>query len=264
MPPRLPQRPPRSFWTWALAGALSGLVCALLVFAPAHWLAAAVQQASHGRVLLSDARGTVWSGSAQLSLTGGAGSVDSTTLPSRVQWQIGLRWDRAVASLSASCCTPGPLSLELMPRWGGVEVSFMDGQSSWPAALLAGLGTPWNTVQPAGLLVLSSQGLSVALVQGRILIVGRAQLEARDLSSRLSTLHPLGSYRLTLQGGASPGLELGTLTGSLQLSGNGRWVGSRLHFEGTASAAADRVEALSNLLNIIGRRNGAQSIISLG
>jgi general secretion pathway protein N len=145
-----------------------------------------------------------------------------------------------------------------------VQISMTDGQSTWPASLLAGLGTPWNTLQPAGLLVLSSQGLSITSVEGRLAVVGQAQLEALDLSSRLSTLQPLGSYRLTLRGGAVPGIELDTLSGSLQLKGSGRWVGSRLHFEGVASATPERVEALSNLLNIIGRRNGAQSIISMG
>ena len=74
----------------------------------------------------------------------------------------------------------------------------------------------------------------------------------------------MGSYRIALQGGPSPSLELRTLEGSLQLSGQGQWVGRRLRFNGVASAAPDRVEALSNLLNILGRRDGARSIISVG
>mgnify|MGYP006994992472 CR=1 FL=1 len=57
---------------------------------------------------------------------------------------------------------------------------------------------------------------------------------------------------------------LETLEGALQLSGSGRWVGSRLHFNGAATAAPGREEALANLLNIIGRRSGARSIISIG
>ena len=40
--------------------------------------------------------------------------------------------------------------------------------------------------------------------------------------------------------------------------------GWRLRFEGAATAQADRIEALSNLLNIIGRRNGASSLIKIG
>ena len=100
--------------------------------------------------------------------------------------------------------------------------------------------------------------------QGRLQLQGRVQLDALALSSRLSTLRPMGSYRLTLQGGDSPQLELVTLDGALQLSGSGQWVGQRLRFAGEASAAPEREAALANLLNIIGRRSGARSLITLG
>ena len=49
-----------------------------------------------------------------------------------------------------------------------------------------------------------------------------------------------------------------------EATGTGQWVGGRLRFEGVASAAPDRLEALSNLLNIIGRRDGARSVIKVG
>ena len=74
----------------------------------------------------------------------------------------------------------------------------------------------------------------------------------------------MGSYRLTLNGGSSSTLQLDTLEGALLLTGSGQWVGSRLRFSGTASAAPDREAALANLLNIIGRRSGARSIITIG
>ena len=143
-------------------------------------------------------------------------------------------------------------------------MAVQDTPSQWPAALLAGLGTPWNTLQIEGDLQLSTQGLSVEWAEGRLAIAGRAELQAQRLSSRLSTLRPMGSYRITLLGGATPTLQLQTLEGSLQLSGNGQWVGSRFRFNGEASAAPEREAALSNLLNIIGRRSGARSIITIG
>jgi len=74
----------------------------------------------------------------------------------------------------------------------------------------------------------------------------------------------MGSYRLRLDGGSPAVLRLSTLEGSLQLNGSGQWIGSRLRFEGVASAAPDRLDALSNLLNILGRREGARSIIKVG
>ena len=248
-----------------MAGALAGLMLALLVFAPARWLAALMQQASGGHVVLAAARGSVWQGSAQLVLSGGAGSRDALALPGRVNWRIRPDWKGVTAVLNAECCTQQALQLKAMPAgWGGVRLVLADGQSRWPAGLLAGLGTPWNTVQAQGQLMASTQGFTVQWVQGQFSLAGRLQLDATEISSRLSTLRPMGSYRLTLQGGAASTLELNTLDGSLQLTGQGRWVGQRLRFDGAASATPESVDALSNLLNIIGRRNGATAIIKVG
>ena len=74
----------------------------------------------------------------------------------------------------------------------------------------------------------------------------------------------MGSYRVTLTGGNPSTLELSTLDGSLLLTGQGQWVGQRLRFDGAASATPGSVDALSNLLNIIGRRNGATAVIKVG
>jgi general secretion pathway protein N len=154
--------------------------------------------------------------------------------------------------------------LDLQPRWGGAQVQLSDSLSQWPARLLTGLGTPWNTVQAEGQLSVITQGLSAEWAQGRLLLKGRAQLDAQHLASRLSTLKPMGSYRLTLNGGPAPELKLETLEGSLQLTGSGQWVGGKLRFNGVASAAPERAEALGNLLNIIGRRDGARALIKIG
>ncbi|MBU1357524.1 MAG: type II secretion system protein N, partial [Gammaproteobacteria bacterium] len=99
----------------------------------------------------------------------------------------------------------------------------------------------------------------------RLLVDGNAILEATDISSSLSTLKPMGSYRLALAGGGPTStLLLTTREGSLQLNGSGRWNGTALRFDGEASAASGSEDALSNLLNIIGRREGARSLITLG
>ncbi len=80
----------------------------------------------------------------------------------------------------------------------------------------------------------------------------------------------LGSYLLQVQGtgagagNAVPTVQLSTLDGVLLLSGNGQWTGARLRFRGQAEAAEGHAAALSNLLNIIGRRQGALSVISIG
>lgn len=261
-------RPPsRTSWAWALAGGVLGLAASLVLFAPARWLAAGLAQASEARVQLQEPRGTLWDGSARLVLTGGEGSRDATALPERVRWHIRPGLAGARLSLQAQCCMAEPWQATLQPRWTGARLQLADGRARWPAAMLAGLGTPWNTVQPEGTLALSTQALGFEWISGRLVIAGRAVLEAQDLSSRLSTLRPMGSYRLTLTGGgegAPASLQLDTLSGSLALTGSGQWVGARLRFDGVASAAPDRVDALSNLLNILGRRDGTRAIMKLG
>ncbi len=251
-------------WGWAVGGTLVGLVVATLLFAPARWLTTAVQRASGGHLLLADARGSVWNGSARVLLTGGEGSNDAAALPGRLTWRLRPALAGASVQLSADCCTDAPILLQAALGRGGLRLSVADSRSHWPAGLLAGLGTPWNTLQLDGALGLVTQGLSVEWAEGRLALAGRAELEAARLSSRLSTLRPMGSYRITVNGGATSTLQLDTLEGSLQLSGSGRWVGSRLRFEGVASAAPEREAALANLLNIIGRRSGARSIITIG
>lgn len=241
-----------------------GLAYALVAHAPARWLAGAVETATHGQVLLAEARGTVWDGSARIVLTGGAGSSDAAAVPGRIEWNLAPRWDGAAAQVRADCCTRQPLDVRAQWRLAGWRVRVGDGTSQWPAGVLVGLGTPWNTLQLDGEVALATQGLSVEWVEGRPRVDGRAELKALRIASRLSTLRPMGSYRITLQGGTQATLRLDTLEGSLKLSGSGQWVGGRLHFLGEASAVAGSEAALANLLNIIGRRNGERSIISIG
>ena len=264
---------------WALVGALLGGLIAAVVYAPAAWLAAAVQDTTGGRLLLADARGTVWSGSAVMVLTGGTGSRDASALPGRLQWTLGL--DGAALALRArqDCCIQSELKLRVVPGLGRMRLELPTVTTTtttagpatllgqWPAALLTGLGTPWNTLQPAGTLALSSNGFAAESVQGRWIFSGRLELELRNLSSSLSTLEELGSYRLSLQGderGDAAQLQLSTSSGALQLTGSGQWAASKLRFNGQASAAPGSEAALGNLLNIIGRRQGALSLISIG
>ena len=257
-------KPPRAPWGWAIAGALAGLLPAIVVFAPAQWLTQRLSAATGGQVQLTQARGTVWTGSAQLVLTGGGASQDRAALPGRLEWQLRPSWSGLRLQVHASCCTQQPIQASIQLQLGRVRLALQDNSSQWPAAVLAGLGTPWNTLQPQGQLMLQTRGLEAVWSAGRMVLAGTAQLDAMSMSSRLSTLRPMGSYRLNLAGGEVPTLTISTLQGHLQLSGSGQWVGQRLRFNGEATAAPDREAALANLLNIIGRRSGARSLITVG
>lgn len=255
---------------WAVFGSLLGVLFGLVLFAPAAWLASAVASATGQRVLLSDARGTVWSGSAIAVLTGGPGSRDASSLPGRLEWTLRLKGLGFELRARHACCLNDTVSVHLKPGLGRMSVELApkpDWIGQWPGAFLGGLGTPWNTLQLGGSLRLMSSGLKMELVQGRWIVDGSAEIDMLQASSRVSTLEPLGSYRFSLTGtaGGSSQLRLSTLEGALQLNGEGTAGPNGVRFRGEARAATEADEsALNNLLNIIGRRNGAVSVISIG
>ena len=256
---------------WAVAGAVVGASIAAVAFAPAAWLVRAVASASGERLLLTDARGTVWSGSAVPVLTGGPGSRDATALPGRLAWTIGLAGAAFEVRATQACCLNGTVALRLAPglsRWTATLVPPSSWIGQWPGAWLGGLGTPWNTLELGGTIRLLSPSFALEWVAGRWRVDGQADVELINASSRLSTLEALGSYRLRLIGdpanGGQPQLTLSTQSGALQLSGAGSWGPGGMRFRGEARADQGDEPALSNLLNIIGRRDGARSVISIG
>ena len=261
------RRSRRATTRWAALGVLLGTLVGLVAFAPAAWLAAAVASATAERLLLADARGSIWAGSAVPVLSGGPGSRDASALPGRLQWSIGLDGLGFALRARHACCINGELRLRLEPGLGQLKITLPASTGAvgqWPAAWLTGLGTPFNTMQPAGWLSLSSGGLVAQSAQGRWLLAGNAALAMTAISSRVSTLDTLGSYRLDVTGGAVAQLALSTLEGPLRLSGSGQWAGSGLRFRGEARAAPGSEAALNNLLNIIGRRQGTLAVLSIG
>jgi general secretion pathway protein N len=256
---------------WAIAGAVVGILLTLLLFAPAAWFANAVASATNQRLILADARGTIWSGSAIAILTGGEGSRDASSLPGRLSWTLRPHGLGLELQAQHACCLNGTVAVQVRPGFGRTHYTLPPSSGwtgQWPSALLSGLGTPWNTMQLGGSVRLVSHGLEVESVQGRWILDGHADVEVVNVSSRLATLERLGSYRMTLSGdAANPGLStlsLVTIDGALKLTGSGTWGPAGVRFRGEARANALEEAALSNLLNIIGRRDGARSVISIG
>lgn len=254
---------------WGIAGVVVGALVALIVYAPAAWLSRAVASASGEHVLLADARGTVWSGSAVVVLTGGPGSRDAATLPGRLSWTLRLAGTALQLDLRQDCCINGTASLQVRPGLGRTEITLLprpDWVAQWPSGLLGGLGTPWNTLQLGGAIRLSSPGISFQQVAGRWQVQGRADIDVLNASSPLTTVEQLGSYRLSLFSNPEGLVQtaLSTTEGALQLSGEGIWGPTGMRFRGEARASEGNEEALNNLLNIIGRRQGERSIISIG
>ena len=261
-------------WRSATAGGVLGALVAAVCFAPAAWLASALASQSGERLQLADARGTVWRGSGVLVLSAGADSRSAIALPGRVSWTLSWRGRGLELHATQPCCLHEQFRLSAEPGLGRVTLRLAPttgATATWPAAWLASLGAPWNTLQLGGLLRLQSHGLTLESAQGRLAFSGRAELLLEAASSRLSTQDPLGSYKLSIDGqreaGGSAALNLATLQGPLLLSGQGQWggaSGAALRFRGEARAEPGAESALNNLLNVIGRRQGALSVLTIG
>jgi general secretion pathway protein N len=253
---------------WAWIGGLGGAALVLGLGLPARWLAQPLRHLTRDHVQLVNADGTVWHGHGDLVFSGGPDSRTRTALPGGVRWRLrpggaGL----LTLELQAPCCTIEPLRFGLALGWQRGELRWAPARLRWPPELLQGLGAPWNTLRLQGRFELETDGGRVAWAQGRWHLDGAARVHLHDLSSRMASIRPLGSYRIELQAAqapAPPRVELVTLRGDLHLEGQGQWAGGRLRFRGVATAAPGREAALANLLNIIGRRQGERSLILLG
>lgn len=273
---RSPTAPPRHRgWLWA--GIVLGAALALLLSAPAAWVSAGVARLSGGRLLLAEPEGSLWTGSAVVVAAGGPGSQAARALPGRLAWRLRLHGLGLRLALTQACCLAPDTQLLLQPGWGQFRVTVEPAPGApgpdalapvgqWPAAWLVGFGTPWNTLQPGGALRLATRGLQLQWAQGRFRMDGEARLDLQDFSSRLVTLPRLGSYRLVAIGqrDGPTRVQLTTLDGALRLQADGTLGVTGLRLRGEASAAEAEQRALDNLLNIIGRRQGTRSLISIG
>ena len=248
--------------TWAMA---LGVVLAALVSAPAQWLSWAVSQLTHGQVQMRDARGSVWRGDAQWVLTSGEGGREALALPSRLAWQI--QWVGFLSwqwRFQTDCCLTQPWRFTLIPSIDGLDLSLQGGASQWPLRWLGGLGAPWNTVGLDGFLGTKEVDLKVSWrpwhAQG-LQIVGKADLEMAEVTSDLSTIKPLGDYKVLLVANENVSISLQTLRGHLNLQGQGTWNTKGLRFEGLAEAAKGYEAALMNVLGVLGQRRGERTVL---
>ncbi|KDP88192.1 type II secretion system protein N [Cupriavidus basilensis] len=260
---RLARHRARSPHGWRRAGwlALGCVTLALTVLAafPAAWIADSIASRSQRRVLLADADGSIWNGSATLALSAGAGSETATVLPGRLQWSVAF-WPLLTGTLrmvvTHSEAMSSPVGVAVTPFGWTAQA----GTIRLPASLLEGIGAPFNTLRPDGLM-----RIDWSTLQGRFFgqpgkpggaagVTGHMTLRLDQVSSAVSRLRPLGSYRAEIDwAGADGKLQLTTLAGPLHLQGNGT-LGRHARFEGTARADPDAAKQLVGLLSLLGRR----------
>ena len=227
---------------------ISALVT-VAVRAPAAWLGDWLEVRSKLRLI--DARGTVWQGTALLGISDGRAT---TLVPGRIEWRV-----EAISPIRVSVAHPW-LAAPLVLSPGRQSLAFKSGTARLPAGMLTSAGAPFNTVRPGGVLELT---WTDAEVRGTAL-TGELQVDWRDAQSALSTIAPLGSYRLRVSGaGAPPALDLKTLSGPLQMQGKGTMNGAHIKFSGTATAEPAMQPALNGLLGLLGMRSGDKVLLAI-
>jgi len=224
---------------------------------PAAWLAPLLESASSGRIVLGDAQGTLWHGSALIGAAAqGMGDRDPVIplLPGRFVWRLSplVLLGRIDATLENPLALSQPVGIS--GDWHAWSVT--GGSISLEAERLAGLGAPLNTLQPSGQMVLAWQPLQVTRRANGIDMRGMMTLEMTAMALRVSPVKPLGSYRMRMAWrGRQAVLTLGTVGGPLLLTGNGMLHDGHVQFSGTAQAAEGQEDKLAGLLSFLGQRS---------
>ena len=238
---------------WSLlAIGLGAYALALIATAPATLVDAGLQRASHGRLRLAEAQGTLWSGSGQIEIrdTGGRTGV-AKSLAWRVVPESLLRGHLVYEVGLEQATKPFPVTISLS------RIEIANAEISLPATVL-GLGVP--KLAPLGLtgdVLLRVASLSIERKE----MQGNATLQWRDAGSVLTPISPLGDYELRLDGeGATVHAYLRTIQGPLRLEGKGSWAnGNHPVFLATARVPAQHQQQLAPLLRLIAVERGEGS-----
>ncbi len=262
-------RPTRLWLAGALAGVLA-MALVLLAFAPASLADVALRAVSNDRVALTEADGSIWSGSgrlvfvdvASLAAAEAAGSpvLPGVAIPGRLSWQL-RRLPLLFGLIDARAQLVGMSDAIRLSGHVG-ELRADAGRLALPRVDLGRLGSPWNTIRPAGSLELRWDGL-VFRDNG---FEGRAEIDLRGMASALTPVRPLGDYRIEVSGdGGRAALAIQTLQGPLRLSGKGTWdARAGVRFDAEAAADESERQRLDAFLGMIGRRVGDRTIIKIG
>ena len=228
---------------------LCAYILALIATAPATLVDAGLQRASHGRLRLAEAQGTLWSGSGQIEIrdTGGR-----TGAAKRLAWRVvpeSLLRGHLVCEVGLEQATRRfPVTLSLS------RIELANADISLPAAVL-GLGMP--KLAPLGLtgdVLIHVANLSIA----RDAMVGNATLQWRAAGSALTPVSPLGDYEIRLDGeGTTVHAFLRTIEGPLRLDGKGSWTqGDSPAFLAMAHVPPQHQQQLAPLLRLIAVERG--------
>lgn len=228
----------------------------MVVVAPTSFIASRASQEAQGRVHFAETQGTLWRGSMRAHVDAPAGAVEVD----RVSWRLlpmklmegRIAFDVEVDSQNARG------SATVLRGWSEWEARGGNARIAAPViAALVPLAAAWR---PEGAVNVTAQEVRWNDRE----IHGLVTVEWLDAAVSLSSVKPLGAYRLVANGaGELVPLTISTLSGPLALSGKGEArVSGGVTFSGEARAEGTEAPQLEPLLNLMGPRrpDGARSI----
>jgi general secretion pathway protein N len=235
---------------------IAAYIVFLVFTTPASFLAARARAAAPGQVEMSEAKGSLWSGSARARIAAPGGHL----IFDRIEWRFlpeRLMGGRLAFDLKAAghgLVGRGQLARGFT-RW---EVRDLTATGEVESLIpLAPLAATWR---PEGTLAISTPAMEWDDKEAR----GTLRAEWKDAAVSLSQVRPLGSYRLDAQADGGPAkLTIATMDGALRIAGQGTFTPpSKLTISGDARAEGAQARALDPLLDLMGPRrpDGARAL----
>ncbi|MBI3570207.1 MAG: type II secretion system protein N [Gammaproteobacteria bacterium] len=223
----------------------------LVIEMPASWFAWGLNRYTQGTVRLDPIAGGLWHGNGRLVI------YYPQTVPhefGQTEWSINPLWLFAGRVQMQWRTESAETHIHTTLRFGNDQMQLLETEIAFPAQAVSTFYSPASLISPKGQVLVRTDKLMV-VSDG---VEGSAEISWRNASSDLSTVQPLGDYRLEINGvGKTAALKLSTARGDLELTGQGQWQISTGQIQFTGSAAPrEHASELEPLLKLLGSGQG--------
>jgi len=223
----------------------------IIIEMPASWFAWGMYKYSRGSIRLDPIAGSLWHGNGRVVV------YYPPTTPhdlGSVQWRINPLWLFA-GKLQSNWRAESPeIHVNTTLRLGAGGVTLLDTDAALPAQAATAFYPAASLISPQGQLRLQIPKLTM----DRNGITGGGEIQWQNAGSSLTTVQPLGTYRLEIAAaGKTANLKLTTVSGDLELTGQGQYQASTglIHLSGSA-VPRQHASELEPLLQLLGNNLG--------
>jgi hypothetical protein len=224
----------------------------LIVEMPAVWFAWGLNQVTHGTVRLDPIGGSLWSGNGKLVVYYPQSTPHDL---GAAEWNINPIWLFAGRLQIHWQASAQDTSIDTTLRLGFGQTQLVDTDIAFPAQSVSTFYPAATLLSPKGQVRVHTAKLSI----DQNGIEGNGEILWQNAGSTLTSVQPLGDYRLEITGaGKTANLKLATTRGDLEFTGAGQWklASGKIQLNGSATARG-RAEELEPLLRLIGNDQGA-------